>query len=349
MQFNDVVSQLKDIKQDIITDIEVFLDSGNYIYNNDENFYNKFVEFCELDTKALGCSSGTSGLQAALLALKYVGRPNVVVYIPDNTFMSAYYAAASVTDNIVILPVNQDRQLDFDSFKDIKIDKKKNNILILTYMYGITSDITEVVEFCDSKNITIIEDCSQAHGLKVRLHGSWVPVGSVSPIAVFSCYPGKLLGAAGDAGLILSDEFYSIIKKILNNGDRGNFPIGINGRIQPIQEIILKHKLPYLREWNKRRNEIGYVYYTNIDVCQNVPVYSVHNTYHIYPVYTDFLNDKPSFPILHHYLNTISEVVGRPKCNNKLPPMQYSIPIHPFMTESEVNQVIEEVNKLGTK
>jgi len=212
-------------------------------------------------------------------------------------------------------------------------------------------------------NCKIIEDASQAHGARSRDE----MVGTHADICAYSLYPGKSLGAMGDAGIITTDnsDLYRKICELRNYGSHKKYynnDIGWNNRLDPLQAVFLNHKLPHLDKWNLKKGEIAQKYSTQItSPLITTPVDDAHvsrNVYHIYPILTDrrdelqsYLTDRGIPTIIHYpipiqksepfkHLRTYSNPSTRDKAHKLL-----SLPMHPYLQDEEIEHIITTVNE----
>jgi len=217
-----------------------------------------------------------------------------------------------------------------------------------------------IQEVAKKYDCLVIEDASQAQGAKCYQQH----VGKFSDLTALSLYPGKGLGAAGDAGLILTDneEYYLKILALRNLGSIEKYyheVIGWNNRLDPIQAIILNNKLPYLDEWNNKRNFVAQKYTLAFENNKNIvtPKTANYVDQHAWHIYTILVNNRAD---LQKYLNKkgVSTIIHYPIPIQKSIPYFYldktsnspktiknckkllSLPIHPFLSEEEINKVI---------
>ncbi|WP_300702497.1 DegT/DnrJ/EryC1/StrS family aminotransferase [uncultured Campylobacter sp.] len=212
---------------------------------------------------AIGCSSGTSSLLLALLALDIKKGDEVIV--PSFTFV----ATAEMVSLIGAKPIFADISLDdyninVDTVKNLVNDKTK--AIIAVSIFGQMPDLLALREFCKSNNIHLIEDAAQSFGAKQNGLKSC----SISEISCTSFFPSKPLGAYGDAGAIFTndDELASKIRIYLNHGQTKRYKhslIGFNGRLDSIQAAVLNVKLKYLEEEILKRDEIAKIYNENLN------------------------------------------------------------------------------------
>ena len=152
------------------------------------------------------------------------------------------------------------------------------------------ADMDELMQFADRHNLAVIEDAAQAHG--ARRDGRFA--GTIGRVGCFSFYPGKNLGAFGDAGAVVTDdlELADRIRQMRDHGRRGrnnHVVVGVNSRLDPIQAAVLSVKLPHLERWNAQRRQVAEWYREAlpadvVDYASNEPEADVH---HLFPIMTE--------------------------------------------------------------
>ena len=212
---------------------------------------------------AIGCSSGTSALVLALLALNIKQGDEIIV--PSFTFI----ATAEMVSLLGATPVFADISLDdynvsVESIKHLVSEKTK--AVIAVSIFGQMPDLLALNEFCKSKNIVLIEDGAQSFGATQDIGGGQLKKScSIAPLSCTSFFPSKPLGAYGDAGAVFTndDALAKKIRTILNHGQKERYKheiIGINGRLDSIQAAILNVKLRHLDDELKKREQIAQIY-----------------------------------------------------------------------------------------
>jgi dTDP-4-amino-4,6-dideoxygalactose transaminase len=240
-----------------------------------EEFEKAFAIFCQVDY-AVGVSSGTDALRFALMACG-VKSGDVVVTVP-HTFIATTEAisqggALPEFVDVDALTYNMDPEklreyLEQRCKKDSSgqlISLRSNRpvkAIVPVHLYGQMADMDAILESAERFNLIVIEDACQAHGAEYfsRKQKRWLKAGSIGRAAAFSFYPGKNLGACGEAGATTTND-ETIAAKIKMLRDHGqakkyNHDIeGYNGRLDAIQAGLLHAKLPHLAKWNAQRRE----------------------------------------------------------------------------------------------
>jgi dTDP-4-amino-4,6-dideoxygalactose transaminase len=237
---------------------------------------------------------------------------------------------------------------------------KKTRVIMPVHLYGSVVDIPLIRKTIKNKDIIIIDDCSQAHGAGDNNE----KVGSIADISCFSLYPGKNLGAYGDAGIITTNKkkIYNKIKNFRNLGSDIKFihnQIGFNSRMDTIQASILIRKLPLLSKNNYNRVKIAKLYDLKIINPKIEKIsYSKNAVYHQYIIMTKNRSSlmklfiKKNIPFGLHYpkaihqLNALKNYFKNEKYVNseKIAKQSLSLPIDPNLTKKEVNKIIAVLN-----
>jgi dTDP-4-amino-4,6-dideoxygalactose transaminase len=249
--FVDLKAQYSSIKSEVLEGIGRVLDSGHFVGGEHvEKFEEEFARYVGAQI-AIGVSSGTSALELALKAAD-VG-PGDEVIVPANSF----FATAEAVSNVGATPVFADVSSDTFHMDVTNIEErisKKTRAVIPVHLYGRAMDLTKLVEVCKRHNLELIEDAAQAQG--VGRQGK--QVGSSGRLTCFSFYPGKNLGAYGDAGAVTCNdpERAKKLRIFRDHGSPAKYQhsvIGTNARLDAIQAAILSVKLPHLNQWNSLR------------------------------------------------------------------------------------------------
>ncbi|MEO7266140.1 MAG: DegT/DnrJ/EryC1/StrS family aminotransferase [Ferruginibacter sp.] len=357
----DLAGQHQQIKKEVFEAFEKVYEqtafSGGHFV---EEFEKPFAAFC--DTKyAIGLNNGTSALHLALLALG-VGKGDEVI-IPANTFIATAWGVSYTGATPVFVDCKSDTwEIDADLIES-KITSKTKAV-IGVHLYGQPFDIDAVKAICDKHNIFLLEDAAQAQGATYKNK----PVGGFGEMACFSFYPGKNLGACGEAGGITTnnDNYYKHLQSLRNHGMTVRYyhdEIGYNMRMGGLEAASLGVKLKYLADWNNRRREIAKMYQKGISnhkiTMQSQPEWS-NSIYHLFVVTTKdrdgfvkHLNQVDIYPALHypvpcHMQKAYKDLGYKP---GDFPHSEYlsancvSLPMYAELTDEQVNFVIENINK----
>ncbi|WP_028242294.1 DegT/DnrJ/EryC1/StrS family aminotransferase [Pseudobutyrivibrio ruminis] len=325
----------------------------------DEQFEKAFAEYC--GTKY--CIGVGNGLDALMLALKALGiGVGDEVIVPANTFI----ATALAVTYTGATPVLVDPDLKTFNINPVLIENAitdRTKAIMPVHLYGQPCDMDPIVEIAKKHNLFIIEDCAQAHGATYK----GKKIGSFGNVAGFSFYPGKNLGALGDAGAtVCSNE--ETAKKVRAFGNYGSdykyhhIYVGNNSRLDEMQAAFLLVKLNHLDRMNEARRNIANKYLegiTNPKVIKPfIPDYA-NPVWHIFGIRTEdrkglerYLNNKgigtnKHYPIPVH-LQECYKNLGYHKGDfpnaEIISETELSLPMYYGMTDEEINYVIDAIN-----
>ena len=260
--FLDLGASYIELKPEIDAAIQRVLSSGWYILGPEvEAFEAEWANYCEAKY-AVGLANGLDALILALRALG-VGKGDEVI-VPSNTYIATWLAVSAVGATPV--PVEPDpATYNIDSSRIEAAITKKTKVLLPVHLYGQPAHLDPILALARKNNLFVVEDAAQAHG--ARYKGK--RIGAHGDVVCWSFYPGKNLGALGDAGGITtnSPELADKIRVLRNYGSRVKYVNevqGVNSRLDPIQAAVLRTKLNYLDEWTERRKAIASTYLSNL-------------------------------------------------------------------------------------
>ena len=361
MKYLDISKQDKPIPKKIIKDFQKIISKNDFILGSFVKIFEKeFASFCG-SKYAIGCANGTDALTIALKSLNLPKNSEVI--IPAMTYCSTAFAVI----NANLTPVLVDIDYLKPTISTEKIKKKinsKTRVIIPVHLYGSSADLKNIIKLIKNKNIKIIDDCAQAHGAYDDSNKFKKKIGSTGDISCFSFYPGKNLGAYGDAGIITTSnkKYYTIMNKIRNLGSNKRFIhdyVGINSRLDTIQASILSKKLKMLNNINKRRKNIANFYkkkITNKKVKKLI--YSKSCVFHQYVVLIKNrsklikLLSKNGIPHGVHYpypihkLHSLRKIFKGEKYPNaeRVAKEGLSLPIDPNLSVSNLRKIINVIN-----
>lgn len=347
------------------------VESGWYLHGEETKaFEREYAEYIGTN-HCIGCGNGLDALTLIFRAYKEMNILNDgdEVIVPANTFIASIL---SITENNLV-PVFVEPDINTLQIDETKIENaitSRTRAILLVHLYGRCAYSDTIGDICKRHNLKLIEDNAQAHGCLCQ--NSYVysnkHTGSIGDAAGHSFYPGKNLGALGDAGAITTndDELADTIRSLGNYGSSKKYVFdycGRNSRIDEIQSAVLRIKLRYLDEDNKRRKEIANRYEKEINLpdLRITPNGNRDNVYHIFPVFSPY-RDKLQEQLLLSGIQTMIHYPippHRQKCYSKFASLQLpiterihreelSLPCHPAMTYNEVSQVINAVNKTNS-
>ena len=324
-----------------------------------EEFEKEFASFCGT-AYAVGLNNGTTALHLAMLALG-IG-PGDEVIIPANTFIATAWGV-SYTGAVPVFVDCDPNTWEIDtSTLEAKITAKTKAV-IGVHLYGQPFDIHPVQAICKKHHLWLVEDAAQAHG--ACYFGK--PVGGFGEMACFSFYPGKNLGACGEAGGITTNNvnYYKHLQSLRNHGSQVRYyhdELGYNMRMGGLEGASLRIKLKYLPVWNQRRKEIAGQYQAGIrnqKIKMQLQPSGHDSVFHLFVITTDdrdglmrVLNDKNIFPGLHYpvpcHLQKAYAGFGYKK--GDFPNAEWlaghclSLPMYAELSDAEVDHVIKTLN-----
>lgn len=348
------------IGQDLRAAFDRVLDNSWYIHGaEDDHFEQAFASFC--GTKY--CVGVGNGLDALMLALKALGiGPGDEVIVPSNTYIATALAVSYVGASLVfvepdIRTFNIDPQLIEDAITE------RTKCIMPVHLYGQPCDMDPIVKIANKHGLYIVEDCAQAHG--ALYHGQ--RVGSFGNLSGFSFYPGKNLGALGDAGAVTTDD-EALADRVRALGNYGSdykyhhIYQGNNSRLDELQAAFLSAKLPSLDEVNEDRRKTAQKYLegiTNPDVVLPTVIDGVTPVWHIFGIRCNRRDELQEhlaqrgigtnihYPIPMHLQECYRDLgfsEGAFPIAEEISKTELSIPMYFGMTDAEVQWVIDAIN-----
>lgn len=295
---------LKDITAKYADEIYVavnrVVDSGWYLQGKEnETFEQHYADY--IGTKyCIGCANGLDALIWIFRAYIELGvmAPGDEVIVPANTYIASILA---ITENglkpVLVEPNPGTLEID-DTQIEAAITPRTKSIL-LVHLYGRCAMTEKIADICKRYNLHLVEDNAQAHGC--MWNGKHT--GSIGEAAGHSFYPGKNLGALGDAGAVTTNnkELADAIRTLANYGSQRKYVFkycGRNSRLDEIQAAVLDVKLKHLDEDNRLRQEVAAYYYEHINnpfVKMPIRLPDENNVYHLFPIFCERRNELQEF------------------------------------------------------
>jgi dTDP-4-amino-4,6-dideoxygalactose transaminase len=256
--FLDLKLQYKSIKEEVGIEIQKVLDNTAYILGKPvSDFENNFAEAHNVK-HCVGTSSGTDGNHLVLWALGI--KPGDEVIIPANTFIATAWGVTLCGAKPVLVDCHPDNY-NLDPEKIEAAITPKTKAIVAVHLYGQPADMNKLKEIADKHKILLVEDAAQAHLAEYYEN----KVGGLSAASSFSFYPGKNLGAYGEAGAVLTndDQLAQVIKMKREHGQSKKYyhdTFGHNYRMEGIQGAVLGVKLKYLDKWTDGRRRAASKY-----------------------------------------------------------------------------------------
>lgn len=363
---SDLKKQIEPIRAEIDAAIKEVVDNTAFILGRQvEEFERGAAKYCGVKY-AIGVSNGTDAIRLALLALGIKSGDGVIC--PSFTF----YATAGAVASIGAVPVFSD--IDPDTYI-ISADNLKEAIrrsrgckikaVIPVHLYGQCADMYSILKVCRKRKLKIIEDTAQAFGAEYKGRKA----GSIGDCGSVSFFPGKNLGAFGDAGMVLTNSkaVSEKLKLLRNQGNKTRYYhliVGSNNRMDTIQAAVLKVKLKYLDLWNrKRRENAGYFNKGLASSGIKTPFVPGYTT-HIYHQYVLRLNSSSSKLMKYLRQKGIDARVYYPlplhlqKCFNylgykkgdfpeseKASRCTLALPVYPDLTKEEQDYIVNSIRE----
>jgi dTDP-4-amino-4,6-dideoxygalactose transaminase len=256
--FLDLGAAYRELKTEIDAAIHRVLDSGWYILGPEvDAFEAEWATYCEAD-HAVGLANGLDALILALRALD-IG-PGDEVIVPSNTYIATWLAVTAVGARPV--PVEPDPAThNIDPARIAAAITPATRAILPVHLYGQPADLDPILALARQHGLSVIEDAAQAHGARYKGRR----IGAHGDVVCWSFYPGKNLGALGDAGAITTNraDLADRIRVLRNYGSRVKYVNevqGVNSRLDPLQAAVLRAKLPHLDAWTDRRRAIAAAY-----------------------------------------------------------------------------------------
>jgi dTDP-4-amino-4,6-dideoxygalactose transaminase len=361
--FMDLEAQFKSVEGELRQAMEEVLRTRSFIQGPAVSRFNQ--EFLRLHGGRFGtgCANGTSAITVALRALG-IG-PGDEVLIPNHTFFGTAEPVVEVGARPVLIDIDPEyRQIDLKEAAARVTARTK--AIIPVHLYGLPEPMNQIMAFAREFGLRVIEDCAQAHLAKWQDQA----VGTFGDLATFSFYPGKNLGAFGDAGFILTqdEKLFDFVKHYVDHGRKEKYLhefFGGNFRMDGLQGAVLGAKLPHMSKWTERRRELAKAYDEHLSVRGFYvlrPRTEATAVYHLYVVevsnrgevmeslkaagietgihYPVPLNCQPAFAVFGYHR-------GQFPVSERMSERVLSLPFFPEMTVAQMNRVVTEFLKVA--
>ncbi|MCR5187347.1 MAG: DegT/DnrJ/EryC1/StrS family aminotransferase [Treponema sp.] len=337
-------------------------DSGWYLQGKEnqtfEEDYAKYIgtKYC------VGLANGLQALELMIRACKMLNKwdDGDEIIVQANTYIATILSISQNNLKPVLIDPNPNTlELDIEDLK--KAIGPKTRGLMLVHLYGRCLFNEEIEKLCQDNNLKLFEDNAQAHGCSYEGRKT----GSLGTVAAHSFYPGKNLGAFGDAGAITTNdkEIADLVRVLGNYGSSKKYVfdyIGENSRLDEMSAAVLDVKLRHLDADNKRRKEIAKLYYQGIKnpkVGYPTILPDEKNVFHQFPVFTEerdrlqnYLKENDIGTMIHYPIPPHKQAAYK-EWNNlsypvteKIHATELSLPMSPTLTNEQVKYVIETIN-----
>jgi len=361
----DLKAQYQTIKDEINEGIHQVIEKasfvgGEYVSRFEEDFAKAIgPKFC------VGVGNGTDALFAALKCLG-IG-PGHEVVVPVNSFIATAEAVTMAGAHIVFVDVNpEDHLIDVNALSENVSEKTK--AVIPVHLYGQAADMDQVNVQAEKHGLIVIEDAAQAHLAEYKGR----KVGNFGKAACYSFYPGKNLGAYGDGGAVLTND-YELAERasmFTNHGrsEKYNHEFeGVNSRLDALQAVILSVKLKYLENWTTARREKAEIYSRCLSIPEiKLPLEDEKNK-HVYHLFVIRCKERDAlrayldengistgihYPIPLHLLKAY-EYMGSKKGDfpvaEQLASEILSLPLYPEITEDQIVYISDNIKSYYAK
>ena len=341
------------------------MDSGWYLKGeHTQRFEKNYATY--IGTKY--CVGVANGLDALTLILRAYIEKGVMesgdeVIVPANTFIASILSISDCgLTPVLVEPCIDTFQIDDSQIEEVITERTK--ALMIVHLYGRCAYTEKIGMICKKHQLKLIEDNAQAHGCFAPMdNGQWRRTGSLGDAAAHSFYPGKNLGALGDAGAVTTNdkELAQIIEELGNYGSSKKYVFdyqGRNSRLDEIQAAMLDVKLRHLDEDNQRRQAVADYYINNVkhpEILLPTPSQSV---YHIFPILCErrdelqqYLKENGVETMIHYPIPPHKQACYK-KWNDLSFPIterihrqELSLPCHPVMKQEEADQIVSLLNR----
>ena len=369
--FLDLKTQFRQIETEVVPAVTEAMADGMFIGGPQvTGFEEEFAAFCD-SRHCIGVGSGTDALRFALVAAG-IGPEDAVITVP-NTFIATTEAISQVGATPVFVDVdsqthNMDPQKLSDLLKSHKQQSTHNNHakgVIPVHLYGQTADMDPILDIARQYDLVVIEDACQAHGATYK----GKKAGSLGTAGCFSFYPGKNLGAFGEAGAVVTQDEGAVqkIRMIRDHGQARKYfhdIEGYNGRLDAIQAAVLRIKLKRLQDWNQSRRRNAALY---AELLQDIPGITLpveadyaESVYHLYVILADdrdglqkYLSGKGIATGLHYplplhlqkaYVHLGHKKGDFPVAENTAERL-LSLPMYPELTAEQIDYVCTSIKE----
>lgn len=339
------------------------IDSGWYIMGNElATFENEFAQYC--GTKyAVGIANGLDALTLTLRAWKELGKLSEgdEIIVPANTYIASILA---ITENGLtpVLVEPDEATYNLCPLKTKAAITPKTKAILPVHLYGLISPMPALMKIAEEYDLLVLEDCAQSHGAQIngKKCGNW------GHAAGFSFYPGKNLGALGDAGAVTTNDeaLATTLRALRNYGSHKkyeNLYQGVNSRLDEIQAAMLRVKLNYLDTETANRRAVAQAYSSQINnPLLSLPTWDDINkhVFHLFVIRTnsrerlqEYLTTNDIQSLIHYPLPPHKQEAYKQYNQIELPLTEnihqtvISLPLSPVMQQDEIDYVIEVLNR----
>jgi dTDP-4-amino-4,6-dideoxygalactose transaminase len=359
--FLDLAAATAELRSDIDSAIARVLSSGWFLLGREiEEFESEWAAYTGV-RHCVGVANGLDALHLILRAMDIGSGDEVIV--PSNTYIATWLAVTYAGATPV--PVEPDiATFNLDPARIEQAITARTRAILAVHLYGRPAPMKEIVDIAARHDLKVIEDAAQAHGAEV---GS-VKAGALGDAAGWSFYPGKNLGALGDAGGVTTNDhrLADRIRVLRNYGSRvkyHNVEQGFNSRMDELQAAVLRVKVKHLDAWNERRAALARIYRESFDGMPMVIPSDVSGGRHVWHVFVirakerdrlqRFLSDRGVSTLIHYpvppHLQPAYRALGYSRgafpISERIHDEVLSLPLGPHLTSSQAQRVVHAVRE----
>ena len=338
------------------------IESGWFLQGKENQTFEKDYAQYIGTSHCVAVANGLDALKLILRGYKELGVMNDgdEIIVPANTYIATILA---ITDNrlvpVLVEPTWENLELDIDKVEAAITPKTKG--VMTVHLYGRIAFNDKLKKICQTHGLKLMEDCAQSHGC------TWngIKTGALGDAAAHSFYPGKNLGAFGDAGAVTTNdrELAETIRALANYGSQKKYVfkyVGINSRMSELDAAVLDVKLKYLDEDNQRRQKLAAFYYEHISnplITLPSRLKDENNVYHQFPIFCEYrdklqehLNTKGVQTLIHYPIPPHKQECYKDWNDRKYPitekihAQELSIPMNQVVSEEDACMVVDAIN-----
>lgn len=360
--FVDLKAQYESIKSEIDGAVQSVIEKTAFISGEfASRFEKEFATYLGLDS-VVACANGTDSLEILLQAAG-IGKGDEVI-VPAISWISTSEAISSIGAKPVFVDVDENNLIDLTKIEEKITPRTKAIIPVHLYGYPVRMDL--LMEIANRNKLFVMEDCAQSHGAEV--FGKMV--GTFGDCSSYSFYPGKNLGAYGDAGAMATNnsDLARVSRAIANHGQIGkhnHIMEGRNSRMDGIQGAILSVKLKYLNEWTSRRIDNAALYnkYLKSNIVRPQVQKELKHVYHLFVIQHERRDELAQYlkecgietaihyptplPLLPCYCSNVEEAKSLYPNATKAASRILSLPMYAELSEEQIEYVASKVNEFG--
>lgn len=342
------------------------IESGWFLQGNENKLFEKdYAQYIGTE-ECVAVANGLDALRLIIRGYKELGvfHDGDEIIVPANTYIATILA---ITENnltpVLVEPTFEHLEIDIDKVEEAITPKTKG--VMIVHLYGRVAYNDKLGEICKKHNLKLMEDCAQSQGC------AWkgVKTGALGNAGAHSFYPGKNLGAFGDAGAVTTSDkdLAAVIRALANYGSQKKYVFkyaGINSRMSELDAAVLDVKLKYLDEDNAKRQKLAAYYYEHISnplITLPKKIADENNVYHQFPIFCErrdelqeYLKEHGVQTLIHYPIPPHHQECYAKECWNvpqlslpiseKIHQQELSIPMNQVISEEEAMIVVNAIN-----